>query len=225
LEQTRKGEGQPDQPLNQARLNFKIEQAHLDDFKANIAQNEGVLEAHRQLYSKLTKAKEQLHRTYLDRKAVELESSSVKMLFQQLHDCKRKMESELVGPLKEKIDARLKRLTNSRYEGVQMNADFNTQSLLLAGDIPAKIKAVSYGTQEQLAFLSRLCLADLLGEEDNSLMIVDDNLVHTDNERLEIIIDFMKELAPRVQFLMFTCHPERFDSLKNVAQYIMLPPL
>jgi hypothetical protein len=58
--------------------------------------------------------------------------------------------------------------------------DFKAESLLTDDGLTAPILDLSFGTREQLAFLSRLCLAEMLSEKERNLVVFDDNLVHTD---------------------------------------------
>ena len=71
--------------------------------------------------------------------------------------------------------------------------------------------ALSKGTQEQLAVLTRLAFADLLiAKERPVLIVLDDALVYSDDDRLEIMTDILGEAATRMQIILLTCRTKAF---------------
>ncbi|GGC74810.1 AAA family ATPase [Marinobacter halophilus] len=73
---------------------------------------------------------------------------------------------------------------------------------------------LSFGAREQMGLISRLAYADLLREAGRpTLVILDDTLVHSDNERLEDMKRILFDAASRHQILLFTCHPEKWQDL------------
>jgi len=59
----------------------------------------------------------------------------------------------------------------------------------------------------------RLALAEMLTETEPFPVVLDDALLATDDERLERILRCVEELQGSVQWLILTCHPERFAAL------------
>ncbi|MBN3756304.1 AAA family ATPase [Paraburkholderia sp. Tr-20389] len=75
-------------------------------------------------------------------------------------------------------------------------------------------ESLSYGTQEQLGLLVRLAYADLLKDAGKpTLLLFDDAIVHTDEERRESIKRALLDAATRHQILVFTCHPSAWSDL------------
>ncbi|KPQ29698.1 MAG: AAA domain [Marinobacter excellens HL-55] len=73
---------------------------------------------------------------------------------------------------------------------------------------------LSFGAREQMGLISRLAYADLLLEAGRpTLVILDDTLVHSDQERLEDMKRILFDAASRHQILLFTCHPEKWQDL------------
>ena len=67
---------------------------------------------------------------------------------------------------------------------------------------------LSFGAREQMGVISRLAYADLLKEAGRpTLVILDDALVHSDDERLAQMKRVLFDAAQRHQVLLFTCHP------------------
>lgn len=80
------------------------------------------------------------------------------------------------------------------------------------------IASLSFGTQEQLGILVRFAYADLLQAAGRpTLLILDDALVHTDEQRREWMKRALFDAAARHQILMFTCHANAWKDL-GVAQ-------
>ena len=44
---------------------------------------------------------------------------------------------------------------------------------------------------------------------------MDDVLIATDDERLERVFSIMQDMRERLQFVILTCHRERYRGLKN----------
>jgi hypothetical protein len=85
---------------------------------------------------------------------------------------------------------------------------------LMRGTVDEAFDALSYGTQEQLGLLVRLAYADLLKDAGKpTLLLFDDAIVHTDEERRESIKRALLDAATRHQILVFTCHPSAWSDL------------
>jgi hypothetical protein len=78
---------------------------------------------------------------------------------------------------------------------------------------------LSVGTREQMGIVARLAYADLLQEAGRpTLLILDDALVNTDDERLGQMKRVLYDAAQRHQVLIFTCHPAAWRDLGVVAR-------
>ena len=70
------------------------------------------------------------------------------------------------------------------------------------------VDALSFGAREQLRLISRFAYADLLAAAGKpTLLILDDALVHSDDNRLAQMKRVIFDSAQRHQVLLFTCHP------------------
>jgi uncharacterized protein YhaN len=66
---------------------------------------------------------------------------------------------------------------------------------------------------------ARLAYADLLQEAGKpTLLILDDALVHTDEDRLTQMKRVLYEAAGRHQILIFSCHPQAWQDIGVVAR-------
>lgn len=71
---------------------------------------------------------------------------------------------------------------------------------------------LSHGTKEQLSVVVRLAYAALLADQGHPAMVMlDDQLVHSDGNRFEQMKKVILRASRHHQILVFTCHPERWQ--------------
>ena len=81
-------------------------------------------------------------------------------------------------------------------------------------DTVGSFEALSFGAREQLGLISRFAYADLLREAGRpTLLILDDALVHSDEQRLAQMKRVVFDAAQRHQLLLFTCHPSAWRDM------------
>lgn len=84
----------------------------------------------------------------------------------------------------------------------------------LRGPETGEFASLSFGAREQMGVISRLAYADLLQEAGRAtLVILDDALVHSDEQRLGQMKRVLFDAAQRHQILLFTCHPAGWRDL------------
>jgi hypothetical protein len=124
-----------------------------------------------------------------------------------LHDTLRQAESTesahlgraLVGP----VGARFRQLTGGRYGDIELGAQLEAGGIHVAGE-RREIAALSAGTQDQLATLLRVCIAQQL----RSAIILDDHLTQSDPTRVAWFNTMLREAAESVQIILITCRPQ-----------------
>ena len=92
-----------------------------------------------------------------------------------------------------------------RYQGVQLTADLGTDGVLIAGTVRAP-KRLSVGTREQLSTLYRLSLGEYL----QTVVVLDDQLVQSDQHRMDWFRALLTEKARSFQIVVFTCRPDDY---------------
>lgn len=104
-------------------------------------------------------------------------------------------------------------VVNDKLEPIQLMR--STNNCVEYGELPA----LSFGAREQMGLISRLAYADLLQEAGRpTLIILDDALVHSDQQRLAQMKRVLFDAAQRHQILLFSCHPESWRDLGVVAR-------
>ena len=126
-----------------------------------------------------------------------------------LRDTLKEAESEdavhlgnaLIGPVSERMSA----LTGGRYGALDIGPQLQTGGIEFGGERrdPASL---SLGTQEQLATLLRLSIAEAL----DSFIVMDDQLTQSDPERMKAIRDMLRTAARNIQVVVFTCRPDDY---------------
>lgn len=196
----------------------------VDSSLAELQRQIGQHEDLRETYGRMVRARERL--TALRRKCLDLETqaAAARILNDAMKGAKGELEKDVVGPLRTRMGERLGRLTAGRYRSAQVDQDFKTPGVFRTDGVTSPVESLSLGTREQLVFVSRLCLAELLSERERHLVIFDDSLVHTDPTRLELACRLLEEASTSIQVLVLTCHFDRFESLWDNAQITQLPP-
>lgn len=73
---------------------------------------------------------------------------------------------------------------------------------------------LSDGTREQIAILARLAYADMLKEQGlPALIVLDDALAFSDDERLQRMFALLEKAAKSMQIIIFTCREDRFTGI------------
>jgi len=93
-------------------------------------------------------------------------------------------------------------LTRRRYDTVQLTAQLAAEGIMVSGAV-RPTEQISVGTREQLSTLYRLSLAEYLG----STIVLDDQLVQSDDSRMDWFRALLAEKARNFQILVFTCRP------------------
>ena len=133
---------------------------------------------------------------------IEAEYEAWKLLLEQMKEADAAQASNLGQALGPAIAGRFQDLTRRRYETVQLNAQLATEGIIISGAV-RPTDQISVGTREQLSTLYRLCLAEHLG----STIVLDDQLVQSDDNRMDWFRALLAEKARTFQILVFTCRP------------------
>lgn len=133
---------------------------------------------------------------------VEAEYEAWRLLLDQMKEADAAQASNLGQALVPAIAGRFQELTQRRYQNVQLNAQLATEGIVVSGAVrPTAL--ISVGTREQLSTLYRLSLAEYLG----TTIVLDDQLVQSDDNRMDWFRALLTEKARSFQIVVFTCRP------------------
>jgi DNA repair exonuclease SbcCD ATPase subunit len=143
---------------------------------------------------------------------IEAEYEAWKLLLEQMQEADAAQASNLGQAFGPAIAGRFQELTRRRYEAVQLTGQLATEGILVSGAVRST-ERISVGTREQLSTLYRLSLAEYLG----SAIVLDDQLVQSDDSRMEWFRALLEEKARNFQILVFTCRPGDYLDKKAMA--------
>jgi hypothetical protein len=135
-------------------------------------------------------------------KETEAEYEAWKLLLEQMREADAAQASNLGQALVPAIAARFQELTEQRYQRVQLTAQLGTEGVMISGTLRPTAQ-LSVGTREQLSTLYRLALAEYL----RTVIVLDDQLVQSDNTRMDWFRALLTEKAQTFQVVVFTCRP------------------
>jgi hypothetical protein len=96
---------------------------------------------------------------------------------------------------------------------VGLDPDLGLRGVFVSGQARA-YSELSAGTQEQLATILRLCIAEQL----ETALVLDDHLVQTQGERAAWFRDMLRRSAERIQLIIITARPEDYVSPEEIAR-------
>jgi hypothetical protein len=108
----------------------------------------------------------------------------------------------LVGP----VSSRMAELTDGRYGEIAIGPQLDARGILFGGS-ERRFDQLSVGTQQQIALLVRLSIAEAL----KSFLVLDDQLTQTDSERMKWMRDLLEKSSSATQVIVMTCHPEQYE--------------
>jgi hypothetical protein len=133
---------------------------------------------------------------------IEAEYDAWLLLLQQMKEADAAQASNLGQVLAPAIAGKFEALTQKRYESVRLTAQLGTEGIVVGGAVRAT-ERLSVGTREQLSTLYRLSLAEYLG----TTLVLDDQLVQSDDTRMDWFRALLTEKARAFQIVVFTCRP------------------
>lgn len=143
---------------------------------------------------------------------LEVEAESWKLLREALREAENQQGAHLGRALSKTVGARFSALTGGRYGEVTMATTLVTSGVALEGAQVAPgdvLEGLSVGTRDQLATLIRLAIAQELG----SVLVLDDQLVHSDPQRLDWFRRALLQSVERAQVVVITCRGQDYEGL------------
>lgn len=127
-----------------------------------------------------------------------------RLLQQVMGEVHEEQATHLGSRLAKPVGARFLELTRGGYRLV-MGRNLELEGVRQDGALRS-IDSLSLGTQEQLAALLRLALAEQLGV----MLMMDDHLAHSDPRRMSWFVSVLREAGKSHQILVWTCRPEDY---------------
>lgn len=147
-------------------------------------------------------------------------ADALDLLLELLKEKRHALTQRLQAPLQRHLNRYLQLL----FPQARLSVDEHLKPTQLVRSVNGSLEYgdiadLSFGAREQMGLISRLAYADLLQEAGRpTLIILDDALVHSDQQRLAQMKRVLFDAAHRHQVLLFTCHPENWRDLGVVAR-------
>jgi hypothetical protein len=220
-----------DQRCQDAENAVKLREERLQDLERELAMLRGRLLGSEGLHNRLADAEAALREAEEDLARGKLEAEAHKRLHDLFEACRENQVQQVMGPVGERVLNWAHKLGLNEYREFRFGDRFLPEGLVL-GETPSAeaiaLDTESYGTNEQLGLLVRLALGGVLAHEEPAVAILDDPLAHADPAKHRRILDLVRLAAEgdpswnppagKLQILILTCHPERFDHLTGVHQ-------
>jgi len=216
-EETEEKEKRPEEAFGRAerkvkelgdRERTKTEQLRTDEGQLRSLAEEGLYERESELTERLAELQKQEARLRVDAEAIKL-LKLLKDHFQQ------EALDLLVEPVRRIVEPNFLRLVGPKYDAIRLDRGMCPSTVTVAGwGEEADSTALSFGTQEQLAFLVRLALGELLAQDERMAVVLDDPLVNTDPARFDEALGIIQEASQKTQVLILTCHETAYAGLE-----------
>jgi wobble nucleotide-excising tRNase len=173
-------------------------------------------------YTSLVIAEERVNQLEDDESAEMLRLDAILRLRTAVEEAKGKVLAGISQPVEQKAAAILERIVGRPLAAIQLGDGMELKSVQPEGcNEAASVEDMSAGEKEQIYFATRLALAGILCQGERQVLVLDDPLVNTDHERLLRVLELIKEQSDRLQFVILSCHPERYMDLPATAVYHM----
>ena len=176
--------------------------------RAELQKAEGALQqvGGHYVQEQLEQADEAVKSIDLREREVEVKYGAWLLLRETLQEAEAEDAVHLGKALVEPVSKRMTELTGGPYGDVSIGPTLSTEGVDVAGS-QRELSRLSVGTQDQLATVLRLTIAEAIG----STVVLDDQLVQSDVSRMQWLQEFMIECAKKFQILVLTCRPEEYE--------------
>jgi DNA repair exonuclease SbcCD ATPase subunit len=202
----------PAEPVSEALVAAAEEQltaaaAEVKELENQIYVAEGALEqvGGEVVREQLERAGEALEQLRSSEEDLEIEYGGWQLLLDTLRAAEADQTAHLGQALIKPIGDLFESLTRGRYGSLELGPDLETEGITAAGQ-PRQVTSLSIGTRDQLSTIFRLCLAEQLG----SFLLLDDQLVQSDPQRMEWFMCLLRESSKRLQIVVLTCRPDDY---------------
>jgi uncharacterized protein YhaN len=140
----------------------------------------------------------------------ERQARTIELLHNVLTEEEKAAKESFLRPVTDRVQPYLKLLLPSTELRLSENMDIIG---LRRGGVEEEFQALSLGTREQLAVLTRLAFADLLQENgQHATVLLDDAIVFADDERFKRMLHILRKAAEKTQIIVFTCHERNYEA-------------
>jgi DNA repair exonuclease SbcCD ATPase subunit len=180
-----------------------------------ISRANGALGEHSGIAERLESATARLHRARRVEERVTRQAKAADTLYRAVQEARDDARRRYEAPYRASVE-NLARTLYGRAVSIEFDDDLAISRRVL--DATALDAAqLSGGAREQLAILSRLAVADIVGRGEGVPVVIDDALGFSDTSRIHRMNVVLSQLAKTNQVIVLTCDPARFDSVPGAT--------
>lgn len=124
----------------------------------------------------------------------------------------------VLGPLEKRLSGTFAEISGDTERCVFLDEQLQISGIGSSRDAMIAFAHLSQGAKEQLLLCLRLAVAGEVSANGHKLVVLDDVLVNTDEQRQHRVLDLLQTSAERLQILILTCHPERYRGVGAVIE-------
>lgn len=215
--------------LASSEASLRNRETRLRQAEDDITRLRGRLEGSEGLHIKRADAATALLEVERQLEREQLEADAHRRLRDLFEQCRDQQVQQVTGPIAKRVLDWACFLGLDNFREVRFGERFLPEGVVLRGNDQELIKLdeESYGTVEQLSLLIRLALGGVLACHEPQVVVLDDPLAHADPGKHRKILEVIKMAcegnvggdppAGRLQILILTCHPDRFDHLPTAC--------
>ena len=224
-----------DERLDSARAAFDTRDRRLSSAETRLGELRGQLRGTEGLHNQIVQARQGLDENARMLEGEQLEADAHKQLRELFVECRDYQVRDTLEPVKSRVMDWARHLGLENYRDIRFGPAYLPRGLVsrhVSEDGPVvRLREESYGTWEQLALLVRLALGGVLAKDEPEVAILDDPLAHSDPSRHRRMLDVLglasrgqqpgagsTRSLGRLQLIILTCHPDRFDYLSGARQ-------
>jgi len=146
----------------------------------------------------------------------EKNARAVKLLYETFREFRDRAKVKYIGPYKKAVEKYAKLIWGNNVAVEIKQEDFSIQKRIVNSQ-DVGFDQLSVGAQEQLVLLAKLACASIIADNTESEisipLMLDDVLNNSDENRVENLIPALHEASKKLQIIILTCSPERFNLL------------
>jgi chromosome segregation ATPase len=163
------------------------------------------------LFERWENARSQAYHLVRENESAQRRAAAARRLYDTLVEEREAVREGYSAPLRARIEALGQRIFGEAFQ-VELDDELRIARRILDG-VSLPFDQLSAGAREQLALVTRLACASLVGDDGGAPVVLDDALGHSDAERLVKLGDVLTRAATSCQVLVLTCAPERYASV------------
>lgn len=142
------------------------------------------------------------------------ELAALDLAMEAMEEANSGMQARFSPALNQRAGELMSRLTGGKYDKLTLTRTFEAVARQAGEVLPHSVLSLSRGTADQLYLAVRLAVCDL-ALPAGAPLVLDDALIHFDDERMALALDCLRERAGGQQIFLFSCHSRETEYLRG----------